>query len=257
MQSTLKIWGGLAGVTTALLISTDLCDAASVSLNPSADAFVTSGPSGNLAANNYGGAGALGVSASGLANGEFQSYLKFDLSSAKSTFDADYGTGLWSIQSITLQLTTATPNNGIFNANAAGNFSLSWTANGSWAEGSGTPVAPGSTGITFATAPSFRGLSDQALGTFSFAGGNTGANTYTLTLASGLVDDARSGSVTTMDMLASDGAVSYLVDSRSFNTGSARPVLTITAIPEPGVLSLAATGAGILLGCCGILRRKR
>jgi len=256
MQSTLIMGRGRSGVAAALLVSASLCGAASISLNPSADAFVTTGPSANLVSSNYGGAGALGVSASGLANGEFQSYLKFDLSSVKSTFDADYGAGLWSIQSITLQLTTTTPNNGIFNANAAGNFSLSWTANGSWTEGSGTPAVPGTSGITFSTASSFRGPGDEALGTFSFGGGNTGANTYTLTLVSGLVNDARSGNVTSMDMLAADNAVSYLVDSRSFNTGSARPVLTITAIPEPGTMSLAVAGVGNLFGFGRILRRK-
>ncbi len=46
--------------------------AATVTLNPVADAFVTTGPAGNLSGNNYGGAGALAIAAPGLANGKFQ-----------------------------------------------------------------------------------------------------------------------------------------------------------------------------------------
>jgi len=67
--------------------------AATFALNPSADAFVTTGPSGNLTANNYGAAGGLSVAASGLAKGEFQSVLRFDLSGAKTAFDSrNFGT---------------------------------------------------------------------------------------------------------------------------------------------------------------------
>src|SRR5215510_7387289 len=73
---------------------------ATFSLNPSADAFVTPGSSGSLANSNYGGAGALSVAASGLAQGEFQSLLQFNLSGAKSSFDTQFGVGQWSIQSV-------------------------------------------------------------------------------------------------------------------------------------------------------------
>src|SRR5258708_6950854 len=77
--------------------------AATFTLNPSADAFVTTGPSGNLSGNNYGGAGALSVAAPGLAQGEFQSLLQFSLAGAKSSFDSQFGAGQWSLQSLTLQ----------------------------------------------------------------------------------------------------------------------------------------------------------
>src|SRR6266850_128005 len=102
--------------------------AATFTLNPSADAFVSANQSGN----NYGGAGALSVAAPGLSKGEFQSVLRFDLSGAKSTFDNQFGAGQWSIQSITLQLTAAPPNNAIFNASAAGQFTVSWMQNDGW-----------------------------------------------------------------------------------------------------------------------------
>src|SRR5215472_9144063 len=100
--------------------------AATFPLNPSADAFVTAGPTGNLSGNNYGAAGALSVAAPGLANGEFQSVLRFDLSGAKASFDTQYGAGQWSIQSISLSLTATAPGNPIFNASAAGQFRVSW-----------------------------------------------------------------------------------------------------------------------------------
>src|SRR5712671_3821304 len=125
--------------------------AATFSLIPSADAFVTTGPSANLSGNNYGGAGALSVAASGLSQGEFQSLLQFNLSGAKSSFDTQFGIGQWSIQSIALQLTATAPNNAIFNASAAGQFTVSWMQNDGWTEGSGTPMTPTTTGITFST----------------------------------------------------------------------------------------------------------
>src|SRR6266850_6678261 len=100
--------------------------AATFSLNPGADAFVASGPSGNLKNNNYGGAGGLSVAAPNLSQGEFQSVLQFSLSGAKSSFDSQFGAGQWSIQSVTLQLTAAAPNNAIFNASAAGQLGISW-----------------------------------------------------------------------------------------------------------------------------------
>src|SRR5882724_3078740 len=98
--------------------------AGSFGVNPSADAFVTTGPTGNLNGNNYGGAGALSVAAPGLSQGEFQSVLQFNLSGAKSSFDGQFGVGQWSIQSVTLQLTATSPNNAIFNASAAGQFGI-------------------------------------------------------------------------------------------------------------------------------------
>src|SRR5262252_5814947 len=100
--------------------------AATFSLNPGADAFVTTGPSGNLSSSNYGGGGALSVAAPGLSQGEFQSVLQFSLAGAKSSFDSQFGAGQWSVHSVSLQLTAAAPNNPIFNASSAGQFSISW-----------------------------------------------------------------------------------------------------------------------------------
>jgi len=129
--------------------------AATFGLNPALDAFVTTGPSGNLSGNNYGGAGALSVAAAGLSQGEFQSLLQFNLSAARNSFDTQFGIGQWSIQSVTLQLTATAPNNAIFNTSSAGQFSASWLQNDSWTEGTGTPQSPTTIGITFSTLNSF------------------------------------------------------------------------------------------------------
>jgi len=219
--------------------------AATFSVNPVADAFVTPGPSGNLSTNNYGGAGALSIAAPGLAQGEFQSVLQFNLSGAKSSFDSQFGAGLWSIQSVTLQLTAIAPNNGIFNSSAAGQFNLSWMQNDSWTEGSGNPMMPGNTGITYATLGNFLSGADESLGTFSFNGATSGNFTYSLNLTPSFSADILSGGIVGLRPFAADNSVSYLFDSRSFGTVSARPLLTISVVPEPGTLSLSLLGLSL------------
>ena len=215
-----------------------------VQLNPSADVFV----SASNAANNYGGAGAIEVSASGSAKGEFQSLLRFDTSSAKASFDSTFGAGLWSVQSVALQLSAASPGNPIFNTNVAGQFAASWMADDTWVEGTGNPGSPTTNGVTWNTLSNFTSGSDQAEGTFSFVGGNSGTAIYSLPLGSGLSGDITSGSLASLRLFAADATVSYLSNAR---TGATPPVLTITAIPEPAT-SLLIGPAAILLA-----RRRR
>jgi hypothetical protein len=221
---------------------------ASFALNPSSDAFVTTGPSGNLSGNNYGGAGALSVAAQGLSKGQFQSVLRFDLSSAVTSFNTQFGAGQWDIQSITLSLTATSPNNAIFNSSAAGQFGISWMQNDSWTEGSGTPAAPTTTGITYSSLPSFTSAGDETLGTFSFNGATSGSVAYNLSLTPGFSADAAAGDLVSLRMFAVDNAVSYLFDSGNFGTASARPLLTIVAVPEPAAVPLLAVGAALLFG---------
>lgn len=220
--------------------------AATSSVNPSADAFVASGPTGSLGNNNYGGAGALSIAAPNLSQGEFQSVVQFNLSSVKSAFDSQFGVGQWSIQSVTLQLTAAAPNNAIFNSSAAGQFSISWMQNDGWTEGTGNPMAPTTTGITFSTLNSFLSPADETLGTFNFNGATSGNSTYTLGLTPSFSADVLAGNTVSFRMFAADTAVSYLSDSRSFGTASARPLLTITAVPEPTSVAIALAGLCIL-----------
>jgi hypothetical protein len=228
-------------LSAAIALAGVRSDAAVQSTNPVADAFVSANPA--RSGNNFGGAGALEVSAPGLPNGEYQGLMKFNLAAAKASFDATFGAGAWTVDAVTLQLTSSTPNNPIFNANAVGQFTISWMQNDSWVEGTGTPGAPTTDGITYSTLPSFQSGADQSLGTFTSPGTNSGSNTFSLGLPSGFVADLTAGGDMSLRVFAADSTASYLFNSRSFGTIANRPLLTVTAVPEPVLASLVTIGA--------------
>jgi PEP-CTERM motif len=231
----------------AVSFASPAAQAASFSLNPTADAFVTTGPTGNLSGNNYGGGGGISVAAAGLPQGELQSVLKFDLSGAAASFDGVFGAGQWNLVSVTLQLTATPANNAIFNTPAAGQLAISWLQNDAWTEGTGTPGSPGASGITYTTLQStFIGGGDESLGTFAFSGATSGAFNYALGLTTGLSADVLAGSILSLRMLAADSAVSGVFNSRSFGTVTSRPLLTIVAVPEPSSLVLCTIGLALL-----------
>jgi hypothetical protein len=218
--------------------------------NPSADTFVLA----DDPALNYGGAGVLAVSNAAQDNGEFQTLMRFDLAAARSAFDAAFGAGGWRLDSASLRLNTSSPNNAIFNANAAGPVAVSWMQNDTWVEGTGTPNSPTTDGITFNSLPSFLGPADESLGTINFPGGNSGANTYALDLAPGFVADIMAGGPTSLRLLPSAaGPASYIFSSRSFQTVANRPLLTLTAVvPEPVAAGLVAAAVAAVA-----FRRRR
>ena len=233
--------------------------AALVPVSTIADAFVTSAsPTGN-----YGGAGAIGVAAAGLPKGEFDSVLKFDLAAAKAQFDTLFGAGTWTITDISLQLTAAPPANATFNGNGtgpggtnvntAGLLAIRWMQNDLWTEGTGTPGAPGATGITFSTLPSFLSGADEALGTFGVSSATSGASApFSLPLTPAFLADSTGGNVVSFELTPADTSIAYLADSRSFGTTSFRPVLKVSAVPEPGT-ALFGTA---LLAASGLARRR-
>ena len=229
----------------ALAVLGQSASAIQVLLNPTKDAFVSSAN----ATNNYGKAGALLVNANApatLTKGEFDSLLQFNLVSAKTAFDLQFGVGNWVIQSIKLQLTSAPPNNSLFNIPAAaGQFTFTWMQNDSWTEGTGTPPAPTTTGITYATLPGFLSGSDEVLGTYSFGGGTSGNTTYNLGLTTNFRADANAGNAVSLLALPADSVIVYTANSQDNTTPTNRPVLTITAeVPEPGIPSLLLSGVG-------------
>ena len=218
--------------------------AAPQSVTAVADAFVRAvAPDSN-----FGGAGAVVVAPPALSNGEHQGLMRFDLAPVKSAFDAQFGAGNWSVTSASLRLTTTPASSGNFNANAAGPISVSWMQNDAWVEGTGTPGIPATDGITFNTLPSFLSPADEPMGTINFPGGNSGANTYALSLTGGFASDALSGGTTSLRLFAGNDTVSFLFNSRNFGTAGTRPVLIIDAIPEPAVGSVVGFFAIALLG---------
>jgi hypothetical protein len=223
--------------------------AATFSTGASADAFVAFGPSGNLANNNYGGGNALAIAAGGLTNGEFQSVIKFDLSGALTTFNAQYGPGNWSIQSVSLQLTSSGHSNPIYNDIVAGQFGVSLMQNNGWLEGTGNASNPANNGITFNSLQSvfINNATDQALGIFNFPGGSAGANGYSLNLSSGLLTDILNGSNLSLRLFAADSQVSYLFGARTATPASSGPQLIITAVPEPQALTLVLSAFALMI----------
>ena len=182
--------------------------------------------------------------------------LQFDLSATKTSFDAQYGAGLWSIESVTLQLTATPVNNVIFNAISAGQFKISWMQNDSWIEGTGTPGVPTTTGITWNSLPSFLGPNDEDVGTFSFNGATSGSTTYTLTLTSGFTADMLAGGVISLRTLAADSDVSYLFNSRNFNTAAKPSSFTCHRRARTSSINAEAL-AGLLLLICAAAAQLR
>lgn len=217
--------------------------------NPTMDALVTMGPTGNLVNNNYGGAGSLSLSAAGLEMGELQSVLQFDFAGAVSAFNAEFGEGQWSIESVTLRLTAGNANNPIFNSPAAGVFGISWMENDSWQEGTGTPSSPGTSGITFASLQStFISPGDENLGHFAFSGGTSGATTYRLGLTPGFLNDILSGGDASLRLFAVDDTVSGVFSSKDFGIAANRPFLNVVAVPEPGATAVVGLGLTMVTG---------
>lgn len=221
-----------------------------------ADAFVAaSNPN-----NNYGGAGGLAVAAVGLPNGDFESLLRFDTAAAKAQFDTAFGAGQWHVTNVVLRLTATSPNNPIFNTQAAGQFSVNWAQNDSWVEGTGSPNMASMVGLTYATFPSFLSSSDQALGSFAFDGSTSGANNYALTVTTGVQNDIQAGGLLGLHVEPADSSISYVFHARNFGAASDRPMLSITAVsgPVPAVSTWGMVVFALFLTIAGtlILRRE-
>lgn len=195
--------------------------------------------------NNYGGAGGISVAAVGRPRGEFQSVLRFDSSSVASQLDALWGAGQWQIQSISLGLTSTTPNNPLFNPQAAGVVAVNWIENDAWPEGTGGPSSPSNDGVSYSNLPGIIGPNDDLLGTVPFGGTNGSVWTGDLIADDGIAGDILSGSLISLRLSAGDTGVSGTFNSRNFGTDTAQPSLTIVAVPEPEALVSLIIGAGI------------
>jgi hypothetical protein len=232
----------------SLLLASAASAATVVTIQPSAsspnsgDAYLRSA----AASSNFGPSGALVVSGAGAANtnGPFASVLKFDLAVAKSTFDAAYGIGNWTLDAIQLQLTAATPANPTFNANAAGLVLVEWLADDSWLEST----------ITWNGMAALVGAGNESLGSLSYTGVSSGSQVANLTASTGFTTDLQNGSAASFRLAAGDADVSMVVNARNFGTAANRPalILTASAVPEPSRVILVAAGL-----MCLARRRRR
>ncbi len=213
----------------SLLLAVAASAATVVTIQPSAttpnsgDAYLRAA----AAASNFGSAGALVVSGSGSANtnGQFASLLKFDLATAKTAFDAAYGIGNWTLDSIQLQLNATTPGNPTFNANTAGLVLVEWLADDTWLENA----------ITWNGMAALVGTGNESLGSLAYNGASTGLAIANLTASTGFTTDLQNGSTASFRLAAGDADVSMVVNSRNFGTAASRPtlILSASAVPEP------------------------
>ena len=226
-----------------LLCTAGLLQAATtLSVMSSADAYLSSANPNT----NFGNAGALSLAGNGAGNavGPLASILRFDLSTVTSTLNSTYGVGGWVLESVQVQLTSATPLNPNFNPNAAGSVAVDWLTSDSWAEGT----------VTWAGLPAVLGGGVQSMGNFNYGGSSSGTVAYGIQTNAGFIGDLLSGSLASLLLSAGDPNVSMTINSRNFGTPASRPYLLITAsaVPEPSKTAL------FLLGVLAVaLRRQR
>jgi hypothetical protein len=142
-----------------------------------------------------------------------------------------------------------------FPAVRGGGFGISWLANDTWTEGTGTPGAPKTDGVTYADLASLTGINDLSLGSFAFAPpGNNVQLTWTLPVsASGFSTDLAAGGDVSLLFAPGDTAVAYLFNSRTYGTTANWPLLSVSAVPEPSAAALLLAAAGLSVP---VFRRK-
>lgn len=227
----------LAGAASAATVVTIQPSASTLN---SGDAYLRAAAGGS----NFGSAGALVVSGAGAANtnGQFASLLRFDLVTAKTAFDATYGVGGWTLDSIQLQLNATTPGNPTFNANAAGLVLIEWLADDTWLENA----------ITWNGMAALVGAGNESLGSLGYTGASSGSQVASLTASTGFTTDLQNGTAASFRLAAGDADVSMVVNSRNFGTAASRPalILSASAVPEPSRIILVAMGLMCLVRRC-------
>ena len=135
-------------------------------------------------------------------------------------------------------------NSVIIATNVAGPFEVDYMAdsNSGWPEGTGTPAAPTTNGITYTSMNStYLNGSEPSLGSYTF--NNSGSTqSYSLGLGSGLINDINSGIVGSLHLFPTNSSTVYTFNSENFTSPSSHPMLTVDAVaaPEPASLGLIA-----------------
>jgi hypothetical protein len=234
-QESGRVWRVAALVVAAGAQLVCLGQTATVSVTPSADAFVRSlAPSSN-----YGAAGALSVSGSaavngsGQPNGVFDSLMRFPMSDAAASLNGSFGTNGWVVTGATLLVTeVGAPNNGIFNR-GVGAFEVRWIASDGWVEGTGRPISPTADGVAYQDLSSVLNPAvDVSLGQFTNSGVD-GPVPFPLALAGALVSNVVAGSDLNLYLTAASTSVGFTFNSRDFTGTNSWPSLTISAVAKP------------------------
>ncbi len=223
---------------------------AETSIYPSADAFVRQ----MAPESNYGGAGALSVSGSAALNGmsvsqgPSDSFMRFPMSDFATAMDTQYGTGAWSVVSVSLTTTeNGTPNNPVFNR-GVGTFEIQWIAANNWIEGTGSPMLPTDNGVVYNDEPSLLNPAvDVSVGVFTNSGMNEELS-FALTLAAPMVSNIVHGADVDLFLTAVSTNVGFTFNSRNYILSNAWPTLDITVEPavpviSPQISSITLTGA--------------
>ncbi len=217
------------------------------------DASVNSFVRAAAPGSNYGAAGGLSVSgtnavnALGVANGAFDTFIRFNTASMLTNFDATFGTNNWVVAGATLQVTEdAAPNNALFNRGVGG-FEIRWIANDTWAEGTGRPSLPTADGITYNDESNLLNpATDATLGVFTNAGAS-GPLSFALALPVAFVNDVIAGGEVGLFLTALDPGVGFTFHSHKYGIEPARPFLEISAVPGPGLSTITRSGPDITI----------
>ncbi len=227
-----------------------------------ADAFLCTGSSNyengaDLTGLNFGAAGTLVVASAASTAGEFQSVLRFDLSSCLDVFDSTYGSNHWNVASLSLELTSnygtagVQPNNPIFPLIHGGQFIIEWLADTNWIEGTGTPNLPTTDGVCYDSLPDLLAGGHEILGTnvYSPPGNNIPVD-YPLPLNTNLVTAVQAGGEVSFLFHAADDQVAYLFNSYKYGRGN-EPKIEIAAIPDLEIRSGIFINGGFQLNGMG------
>ena len=225
------------------------------------DSFLATGspqnPEGtDLTAENFGAAGVLAVAPEVSTGGEFQTVLKFDLSSATNLFAETYGSN-WIISAISLDFAGnfatqgAQPDNAMFNPVNTGNFVIEWMADDDWSEGTGKPMSPTMNGVTYDSLSSLLAGAHEPLCTNTYVPpGNNVHALWPLPLNQDLVTNLLAGGPVSFRLYAADSQISYLFNSHNFGNGN-QPLIHVTAVQLPILLSGGITNGWFCLNGIG------
>jgi hypothetical protein len=233
----------------AFALITSPARAAFITNSPDADSFVRAAATNS----NYGLAGALSVSgitatnASGVTNGAFDTFIRFNTAAMVTSLNTAFGPNNWVIGGARMVLAeVGAPAQTIFNR-GKGSFEIRWITNNVWTEGSGMPNGPTTDGICYTNETILLNSSaDKSLGIFTNAGVNF-TNSFQLGLPPAFVSDLTAGGEVDFFLTAADPKLGFTFNSQNFaSTPSVRPFLIISAVPRPGITNFSLVTTNVV-----------